>query len=398
MSSSLITADAWFASGQRVLYNTKHKTIVDEKKKETIKVFEKIVMPPHSNSEGKWLTMLPGFPTGSFGFSKIESLLQQNQNLNGDVPRLYVEYVGQGNSDKPKEGTYLYNTIERANLVEALWKAHNVKTTIIVSMDFSSLVMLELLARQKAREAKGIRYPRMEHVLSVNGSYFADGHAHTGLGNNTPLIRDKFGSVSSGAAQRSDMIFKKMLSPLFSAEYRKAHAKGCRKETKEILKAVRLHQGARIMAPTATFIDEHKQRADRWNLRTLYGSYCTDHDISFHILSSERDPFEAEQTTLVKYRMKEYSQNVRTERLSGGYFACFEQADKLVSAIVSLVHKAKEVREKPQKSWAIVEPSPTASLATTNSESQLSWTSSSTRTATVDYGLGSSSSSFGLAY
>ncbi len=386
--TEFVTAEEWFASGCRVYYDPKLKAILPEKKKgTTVSVFERVVIPEHSNRDGKWLTMLPGFPHGSFGYSRVESLLQANTNLNTDVPRLYVEYVGQGNSDKPKEG-YLYSTMDRANLVEAQWKAHGVKNTVVVTMDFSSLVMMELMARQQAREAKGIRYPRMEHVLSVNGGFFADGHSMVGITNGMPLIRERFGRVSSSAAQRSNYVFNKMLLPLYSPEYRRA--KICRQEIKETQKAIRLHQGTRTMVQMAHFVDEHKKRSERWNLLELYRSYCKEQDISFHLIFSEKDEFEHEQLYLIQRRMKHCDDNkVYTEKIAGGHMASFEQAGTLVDRILSVVHKAKEVKEKPQRSWANTDSPRT---------SHMSWASSPRSETCVDYGLSSSGTGYGLAY
>src|SRR5215831_15806717 len=36
-----------------------------------------------------------------------------------EMPKLFVEYVGMGDSDKPKD--YAYSTAERTDLVEAIW-------------------------------------------------------------------------------------------------------------------------------------------------------------------------------------------------------------------------------------------------------------------------------------
>ena len=57
-----------------------------------------------------WLTVLPGFPDGSYGWAQVDRMLGD-----GPGPRLYVEPVGQGDSDKPRH--YPYSTIERADLV-----------------------------------------------------------------------------------------------------------------------------------------------------------------------------------------------------------------------------------------------------------------------------------------
>ncbi|KAL7568398.1 hypothetical protein ACA910_012117 [Epithemia clementina (nom. ined.)] len=372
-----VTADEWFAAGKRVLYDHKRKEIAPEKRRdETIPVFHRVVVPKYSNPDALWLTMLPGFPYGSYGCAKVETMLQSNKKLISDIPRLYVEYVGQGNSDKPKDG-YTYSTIERANLVEAHWKAQGVKTTVLVTMDFSSLVMLELLQRQKAREEKGIRFPRVEHVLSGNGGYFVDGHSN-GAVLHTPLVRSTFGSMSSSAAQRSTMVFNKILLPLYSKEYRKNNAKLFKQEIKETQKAIRLHQGSRIMAQMAHFVDEHKTKVDRWNLLSIYQTYCKEQGISFHIMGSEQDPFEGEQLALVQDRLKAYANKVHTERIPGGHPAAQEQAALLVSRIVDMVQKGKSPvkQAQQQRTWTQLE-APTYN--------KNSWTSP--RTAHMDYGL-----------
>ena len=59
---------------------------------------------------------MPGFPDGSFGWAKID----QHLGGNGMAPKIHVEYVGQGDSDKPSK--YPYGTMERADLVAALWR------------------------------------------------------------------------------------------------------------------------------------------------------------------------------------------------------------------------------------------------------------------------------------
>lgn len=383
--STLVTADEWFASGQRVHFDPKRKEIALEKRKDTtIAVFRRVVLPKYSNPDAMWLTMLPGFPYGSYGYAKIETLLQSNKKLtSNDIPRLYVEYVGQGNSDKPKEG-YTYNTIERADLVEAHWKAQGVKTTSLITMDFSSLVMLELLQRQKARDSKGIRYPRIENVLSVNGGYFVDGHTMGAM--NTPLVRSTFGSMTSSAAQRSTMVFNKLLQSLYSKEYRKKYAKLFKQELKEMQKAIRLHQGSPIMAQIAHFADEHKTRADRWNLLSIYETYCKDQGICFHIIGSEQDPFEEDQIALVRGRMKAYTNKISTELVAGGHAIASEQAVWLLERIIDTVQKGKSPVKQPTqqlRTWTNLDATP--ATPETPTYTTHAWTSP--RTAQMDYGL-----------
>jgi hypothetical protein len=62
------------------------------------------------------------------------------------MPKLFVEYVGMGDSDKPKD--YPYSTAERTDLVEAIWRTHSVESTTLVAFDFSSLVVPEHLRRR----------------------------------------------------------------------------------------------------------------------------------------------------------------------------------------------------------------------------------------------------------
>ena len=54
------------------------------------------------------------------------------------MPKLFVEYIGMGNSDKPKD--YAYSTAERTDLVEAIWKYLSVRSTTLVAFDFSAIV------------------------------------------------------------------------------------------------------------------------------------------------------------------------------------------------------------------------------------------------------------------
>jgi pimeloyl-ACP methyl ester carboxylesterase len=69
------------------------------------------------------------------------------------MPKLFVDYVGMGGSDKPKD--YVYSAAQRADLVEAIWHALSVQSTTLVAFDFSSLLVLELLRRRLERPERG---------------------------------------------------------------------------------------------------------------------------------------------------------------------------------------------------------------------------------------------------
>jgi pimeloyl-ACP methyl ester carboxylesterase len=95
------------------------------------------------------ITFVPGYPDGSVGWAKVLKYLPQADTM----PKLFVEYVGMGDSDKPLH--YAYSTTERTDLVEALWRGFNVQSTTLVAFDFSSLVVLEHLQRRLERAARG---------------------------------------------------------------------------------------------------------------------------------------------------------------------------------------------------------------------------------------------------
>ena len=49
------------------------------------------------------------------------------------MPKLFVEYLGMGDSDKPKD--YAYSTAERADLIEAIWRDLGVQSTTLVAFE-----------------------------------------------------------------------------------------------------------------------------------------------------------------------------------------------------------------------------------------------------------------------
>ena len=126
--STVVTAAEWFAGGQRIPYDPESARVLTEEEAAAtpggLRVFERVVAAEQDADEDSvWLTILPGFPDGSYGWARVDRML-------GDAlgPRLYVEPVGQGDSDKPRD--YRYSTVERADLVQALWRHHSVRRTV----------------------------------------------------------------------------------------------------------------------------------------------------------------------------------------------------------------------------------------------------------------------------
>src|SRR6516162_6767346 len=137
------SAQAWFARGERVGYDPKPRAIVAAQ-----------TAPLHVflRREGDLayaVSFLPGFPDGSFGWAGV---LPHLPNA-AEMPKLFVEYVGMGDSEKPRD--YTYSTAERTDLVEAIWRDFGVQSTTLVAFDCGSLVVLEHLRRRLERTERG---------------------------------------------------------------------------------------------------------------------------------------------------------------------------------------------------------------------------------------------------
>src|SRR5712692_1429272 len=170
------SAQAWFAGGERVGYDPKARAIVRAQGAALNVFLRRVGDLAHA------VSFLPGFPDGSFGWAKVLHLPSA-----AEMPKLFVEYVGMGDSDKPKD--YAYSTAERTDLVEAIWRDLSVQSTTLVAFDFSSLVVLEHLRRRLERLERGEPPggPDIRGVFIFNGGLFTDGHTHPWY--TTPLLR-----------------------------------------------------------------------------------------------------------------------------------------------------------------------------------------------------------------
>src|SRR5262249_56142964 len=166
-----VTAAEWFAGGQRIPYDPASARVLTEEEAAAtpgaLRVFERVAAAPR-DADAVWRTMLPGFPDGSYGWAQVDRMLGD-----GLRPRLYAEPVGQGDSDKPRD--YPYSTVERADLVQALWRHHRVRATVVVTFDYTSLALLELLRRQLDR---AMTAPVITAAVMINGGLFADPPTH----------------------------------------------------------------------------------------------------------------------------------------------------------------------------------------------------------------------------
>src|ERR1700720_3224484 len=125
------SAQAWFAGGERVGYDPRARAVAAAQDT-PLNIFLR-----REGDLAHAVSFLPGFPDGSFGWAKV---LPHLPNA-AEMPKLFVEYVGMGDSDKPKD--YAYSTAERTDLVETIWRDFGVQSTTLVAFDFSSLVVLD---------------------------------------------------------------------------------------------------------------------------------------------------------------------------------------------------------------------------------------------------------------
>lgn len=322
--SNSVTAQEWFALGPRVPYDPHTKRILQPDEvtdsPDVVHVFQRVERDGVPDETAVWTTFLPGFPDGSYGWAKVK----QQLGYDGLRPRLFVEYVGQGDSDKPDD--YPYSTMERADLVEAMWEAEGIRSVFVVAFDYSAIVTLELLSRQQDRLDRGDELTtKIEKVLLINGGLFADGHSHPW--HTTPLLKTPFGKMGTWAAQRSTLVFNQMVKSMWSKEYNVTSA-----ELGEVYEAISRRNGATFMSNGAKFVDEHEANADRWNLRRIY--LAAEGAVSFHIVGSEDDPFESNQIVKARERLGEYDLDIRI--LPGGHLATLEQAHLLAQIIQEL--------------------------------------------------------------
>ena len=320
-----VTAAEWFAGGERIWYDPAASRVLTEQEAATVPgalhVFERVATAKQGadtadTADTVWLTLLPGYPDGSYGWAQVDRILGD-----GPWPRLYVEPVGQGDSDKPRD--YPYSTVERANLVEALWRHHGVRRTVVVTFDYTSLAVLELLRRRLERTASGEdATPVITAALMVNGGLFADAHTHPWQG--TPLLRSPLGGLAMRGWQRSPRAFDAgwKRARLYSRSYRPAPA-----ELAELWSAITRRDGAAFVHKAAGFVSENRRHADRWDFAAI--ARDLDGTVAFYIGGSEEDPYEHRQITATRQRVP----GAEILTFPGGHLTTSEHPDLLAAAI-----------------------------------------------------------------
>src|SRR5579872_4415956 len=266
------SARAWFAGGERIGYDPRSRAIVASEDAPLRIFLRQEGDPAHA------VSFLPGFPDGSFGWVKVRSYLPNAT----EMPKLFLDYVGMGDSDKPKD--YAYSTSERADLAEAIWRELGVQSTTLVAFDFSSLVVLELLRRRLERSARGERV----------GRPFA-------LFKRVPGVRK-----------------------MWSKGYHVTDT-----ELRELHSAMDRHDGLFYLAAAAGFVADHQAQGDRLDFGHIYQAYRD--QFPFLLGGSDEDPFEHRQVDPARERLGKFG--LRTERLPGGHLTTNERPEALAALI-----------------------------------------------------------------
>ena len=316
-----VTAAEWFGRGQRIPYDPESARVLTEEEAVAtpgaLRIFERVAAA-ETEADTVWLTLLPGFPDGSYGWAQVDRMLGDNLG-----PRLYVEPVGQGDSDKPRD--YPYSTVERADLVEALWRHHGVRRTVVVTFDYTSLALLELLRRQLDQTMAS---PAITAALMVNGGLFADAHTHPWR--TTPVLRTPLGALGMRRAQRSPRVFDATIlqARLYSRGYHPAPA-----ELAELRSAITRRDGAAFLHNAAGFVSEHRHHARRWDLaaitRDLGGT------VALYVGGSDEDPYEHRQIQAARERVPQ----AEILTFPGGHLTTSEHPGLLAAAIRDIAER-----------------------------------------------------------
>jgi pimeloyl-ACP methyl ester carboxylesterase len=307
----LVSVEEWFSGGERLPYDPVRASFDPGS---PLRVFVR-----HASGAGTTLTFLPGWPDGSFGWAKVDAELAGR----GDSDRLFLDYFGHGDSDKPF--AYPYSAYERADLVEALWQARSIDETVLVAFDYSCIVSLELLARRIERRGAGEDPGTViRSCLLANGGLFADGHTHPWF--TTPLFKSRAGGAVTWAGQHSRRGFAPIFRSVFSRSYRVTGA-----EIEQAYQAISRRNGVRVLPATAGYVDEHREHAARWDLARIVTKLAG--AVPIHVVGSREDRFEARQLQLARERLGDA---VESTELPGGHLATAEHPRRLAELIGDL--------------------------------------------------------------
>ena len=221
---------------------------------------------------GPHLTLLHGFPTCSWDFSRVWPALAAAREL------LAVDLLGFGDSDKPA-GRYSFE--DHADRVEQLWVDRGVHSTTLIAHDYSVTLALELLARRLEGNDAG---PRIDGVVFLNGALRGALHRMRPI---QRVLRSPVGPIVARLMNRRR--FARAFRQVF------VDAPGDR-DMDDFWASIRRRDGHKRAPALLHYIDDRRARAARWEgalLRTatpLSFVWGTRDPVSgAHVLDAVRD-------------------------------------------------------------------------------------------------------------
>lgn len=311
--SALDALSTWYGSGERVPFDPGLGATSDS----DLRVFVR-----REGDIAHAVTFLPGYPDGSSGWANVLPHLPDPSTM----PKLFLDYVGMGDSDKPKN--FRYSTAERADLVEALWRNLGVRTTTLVAFDFSSLVVLEHL-RRRLDLPEPIGRPEIRGVFIFNGGLFTDGHSHPWW--TTPVLRRLPAWMEQGFAMQSFAMFMMLGGAMWSRRFAGRTAGGRR-----VYESLRRHDGFSYLSRAAGFAADHRQQGERLDFGRLFMAWRD----RFPMLvgGSDDDAFEHRQLDLAEQRLQRFGLEIA--RLPGGHMTTDEHPRALAELIARFVERS----------------------------------------------------------
>jgi pimeloyl-ACP methyl ester carboxylesterase len=221
-------ADRWVASGERVQV---------ELESGRWHVFVRAA------GSGPWLTLLHAFPTSSWDWARVADMLEPSFRV------LTFDFLGFGNSDKPRNHEYSIN--EQADLTEALWGRLGIAETGLVGHDYGATVAQELLARAGEKTLE----TRLSGVVLLNAGLYAE--LARPLLTQRLLATPLLGRALAYAV--TERVFSRILSSVFSSEHQPSAA-----ELHEQWRLARRRDGVAVTPKLLGYMRERRGNAARW--------------------------------------------------------------------------------------------------------------------------------------
>jgi pimeloyl-ACP methyl ester carboxylesterase len=216
----------WFDGGRREPVRLPDGT--------TRQVFVRVEGP----ADGRWLTLLHGFPTCSYDWQPIvRPLTAAGHRL------LMFDFLGFGDSDKPRAP---YSYADQIAIVTALWDARGIDRTSVVAHDYGVSVAQELLASHGQRLAR---------VAFLNGGLYS--HLHRPIAIQRALRAPLVGAIVARLA--NERSFAASMRGIFSDAHQPTDA-----ALHELWLGVARRDGQRNYHRLIRYIDERRTYADRW--------------------------------------------------------------------------------------------------------------------------------------